>query len=78
MNEINGKSVLMNAALRKDYFGYRATCVVCGYRKKPVGRSAPLELHFCDSACPGYFEEPFPSHLWPEESEADFGYKVPR
>ena len=64
--------------LRKDYFGYRVTCAVCGRTKAPLGRSAPMMLSFCESDCPGYEKDPLPSHLWPNESEADFGFKVPR
>jgi hypothetical protein len=66
------------AELRKDYFGYRVTCVVCSVEKKPWGRSAPLDSYYCDSDCPGYMKEPLPSNLWPNESEADFGFKVVR
>lgn len=44
-------------------------CHVCGRRKKPVGRSAPLEMAngLCDQDCKGYDEEPKPGHLWPGE-----------
>jgi recombinational DNA repair protein (RecF pathway) len=68
----------MEDELRADYFGYRVTCSVCGRTKQPVGRSAPLGLCVCDQTCRGFHLEPLPSHLWPNESEADFGYKVPR
>jgi hypothetical protein len=67
----------MTTHLRPDYFGYRVTCKVCGHTKQPVGRSAPLGL-MCDSDCEGYLDDPLPSHLWPGESKADFGFKVPR
>jgi hypothetical protein len=56
--------------------GIAVTCVVCGDRKKPVGRSAPCEWGGCDDRCPGYRLAPFPGSLWPSESEADFGYPV--
>ena len=68
----------MSQDLRANYFGYRVVCKVCGKTKKPLGRSAPMDLHFCDTDCEGYRMEPQPSHLWYGESEADFGYKVPR
>lgn len=64
--------------LRSDYFGYSVECPVCHRTKKPFGRSAPIGLNMCDYECPGYGREPLPSHLWPNESEADFGYQVPR
>lgn len=73
-------------ALRADCFGYSATCTVCGRGKQPVGRSAPIGMMMCNPhhpiidphGCVGYNQEPLPSHLWPGESEADFGYRVPR
>jgi hypothetical protein len=65
--------------LRTDYVGYRVTCSVCGKTKQPVGRSAPAALCYCHpTECEGFYIEPLPSHLWPNESEADFGYEVPR
>lgn len=47
------------------------TCIVCGLRKKPIGRSAPLEManFLCDHECPGYRQEPHPGYLWPGETE---------
>jgi hypothetical protein len=56
--------------------GIAVTCVVCGLRKKPVGRSAPLEMALCDHECPGYRQEPLAGVLWPGETEQDFGYPV--
>ena len=44
------------------------TCVVCGRRKKPVGRSAPVGSGLCDHDCEGYCQKPFPGTLWPDES----------
>lgn len=40
-------------------------CDVCGLRKKPVGRSAPMEManSLCDDECPGYRRGVLP-HLW--------------
>lgn len=68
----------MSEALRADYYGYTVKCTVCQCIKKPWGRSAPAESYLCDSDCPGYHDEPLPSNLWPNESEADFGYPVTR
>jgi hypothetical protein len=47
-------------------------CAVCGLRKKPIGRSAPLEManSLCDDDCSGYRLEPTPGHLWPGEYRA--------
>lgn len=56
--------------------GVEVRCATCGYMKKPVGRSAPLGLHLCDDHCPGYRQAPRPGSLWPDESEAGFGYPV--
>lgn len=64
--------------LRADYFGYKSVCTVCHRTKQPRGRSAPMEMRLCDYECPGYRREPLPSELWPNESEADFGYGVSR
>jgi hypothetical protein len=49
------------------------SCAVCGMRKKPRGRSAPLEAAngYCDDDCPGYRQEPRPGHLWPGEIDRD-------
>ena len=49
------------------------TCTVCGLRKKPRGRSAPLEMAngLCSSGCPGYDQEPNVGHFWPGESADD-------
>lgn len=45
------------------------TCSVCGLRKKPIGRSAPMEManSLCDDDCDGYRRDPKPPHLWPNE-----------
>lgn len=58
--------------------GHAMTCTVCGLTKKPRGRSAPLEMAYslCDSDCSGYYLEPLPDTLWPNElDEADSGDK---
>lgn len=47
-------------------------CARCGRRKKPMGRSAPLETGgvYCDGFdCDAYWDEPKPGHLWPGERE---------
>ena len=56
--------------------GKAVSCMTCGRRKKPRGRSAPMELarSLCDSECEGYYQEPFPGQLWPGETSEEFGY----
>ena len=56
--------------------GAPVECVICHKRKRPVGRSVPIEMEssLCHYECPGYYEEPKPSDLWPGESRAEFGY----
>jgi hypothetical protein len=56
--------------------GIAVTCTVCGFRKKPRGRSAPLGMAHCADDCPGYEQEPHVGSLWPGETEAEFGYPV--
>jgi len=54
------------------------TCAVCGLRKQPRGRSAPLEManSLCEYDCPGYLAEPLPvPHLWPSEAPDAKGAK---
>lgn len=48
-------------------------CDVCGLRKKPIGRDAPLALanSLCDHECPGYYQDPHPGYLWPGEGSND-------
>lgn len=72
------------AQLSATKIGIAVICAVCGYRKKPIGRSAPVGMVMCEyhfpgdpSNCDGYNERPYAGHLWPGESEADFGYPVP-
>ena len=59
--------------------GAAVTCVACGLRKKPIGRSAPLDManSLCDYECPGYREPPHPGDLWPGETREEFGYPKP-
>jgi hypothetical protein len=56
--------------------GEAVYCLICNLRKKPRGRSAPLEMSnsLCDSDCPGYYEDPKPGDLWPGETREDYGY----
>ena len=63
-------------ALREDVVGVAVRCAVCGQRKAPRGRSAPMAASYCDWECDGYAKEPSVGSLWPGESEADFGYAV--
>ena len=56
--------------------GIAVTCAVCGLRKKPHGRSAPIDSHYCDTNCPGYYDEPEPGCLWPGETQQEFGYPI--
>lgn len=63
--------------LHADKVGIAVTCAVCGHRKAPIGRSAPLGSYLCDShECEGHGQAPFVGDLWPGESEVDFGYAV--
>lgn len=45
------------------------TCTLCRKQKKPLGRSAPLEMaaSLCDDDCSGYRAEPKPDCRWPGE-----------
>ena len=56
--------------------GVAVICTVCNLRKKPVGRSAPLEMcnSLCDWECTGYDEKPHAGHLWPGETQEEYGY----
>jgi hypothetical protein len=56
--------------------GVAVDCKICGLRKKPRGRSAPLEManSLCDHECPGYNQDPEPGWLWPGETREQFGY----
>ena len=62
--------------LSKTKVGARLYCGVCSQSKKPIGRSAPIELIYCDDDCLGYRQHPLPGSLWPGETEFDFGYFV--
>lgn len=70
----------MTESLNPNKVGVSVGCATCGRTKNPAGRSAPMEMasSMCHhSECPGYWQAPEPGHLWPGESEADFGYRVP-
>ena len=62
--------------LRETRVGVVVTCSRCDYMKKPIGRSAPMGMHYCDDECEGYRQPPYPGSLWPDETEAEFGYPV--
>lgn len=64
------------AAPPRQRKGIRVTCVVCGYMKKPIGRSEPLGASYCDDECSGYRQPPYVGSLWPGETTEDFGYPV--
>lgn len=44
-------------------------CTTCRRSKKPFGRDpgAAAANGYCDRECPGYFEDPEPTSLWPGE-----------
>jgi hypothetical protein len=56
--------------------GVVVECTVCGQRKSPRGRSAPLGSYLCDWQCDGYDKDPQVGDLWPRETEEEFGYPV--
>lgn len=66
----------MKRSLDPRKVGIAIDCKICGWRKKPVGRSEPIGVTMCDSDCLGYYEDPRPGSLWPSETEVDFGYFV--
>ena len=54
--------------------GPSVKCTTCDKYKNPVGRSAPMEVvgGYCNSGdCNGYYEDPQPSELWPNERYGD-------
>lgn len=59
---------------KPNVVGEAVTCTVCGSRKQPIGRSAPLDSYLCDSDCPGHRQDPWPGWLWPGETQQEFGY----
>jgi len=59
--------------------GIKVRCATCGKPKAPRGRSVPAATwdEWCNHGyCKGYFAEPLPGDLWPDETEDDFGYPV--
>lgn len=63
-------------ALNPNKYGISVQCKTCHHIKAPVGRSTPLNTYYCDHECAGYYQEPLSGSLWPNESEADFGFYV--
>jgi hypothetical protein len=59
-----------------EQVGKAVDCLTCRRRKKPRGRSAPLEMAngLCDQDCEGYNDDPKPGFLWPGETREEFGY----
>lgn len=49
--------------MSREEVGVAVECTVCGQRKQPRGRSAPLGLRMCDNDCPGYYLDPKPGEL---------------
>lgn len=66
----------MSDMTKHNRVGVSIYCAVCHRRKKPFGRSAPIEMAngLCDSDCSGYEEEPRVGTLWPGETCEDFGF----
>ncbi len=58
-------------------YGRIVECPKCGRNKAPVGRSLPGVCvgSYCTwDSCKFYYDDPKPDHLFPSETEADFGY----
>jgi hypothetical protein len=53
-------------------------CTTCRRRKAPLGRSVPTEAAagYCTWQCDGYYSEPKPGHLWPEERPVSPGHEA--
>ena len=49
--------------------GPLVTCLVCGLRKPPLGRSVAMEAAsgMCGHDCDGYRKDPCPGTMWPGE-----------
>jgi hypothetical protein len=63
--------------------GIEVICTTCGQPKKPLGRSGPLGVPYCEpkyygehDGCDGYWQEPKVGSLWPGETSEEFGYPV--
>lgn len=63
-------------APREVRVGVSVRCATCGDTKRPVGRSMPLGVSYCDDDCPGYHQAPFVGSLFPGETSTEFGYPV--
>lgn len=51
--------------------GISVECTVCGRRKQPTGRSAPMGSVLCHpTECGGYYLDPQVGELWPGETDA--------
>ena len=59
-----------------DRNGYEVQCMQCLKTKAPHGRSLPgvVAPSYCTWECPGYYEDPQPDYLFPEEKLSEFGY----
>ena len=53
--------------------GKTVISVVCGRIKKPIGRDS-MNNGLCDSDCKGYMLDPYQGHLWPGETQEEYGY----
>ncbi len=76
----DASTLLSSGEGERDYErGDSPVCSGCHKRKKPLGRSAPLEMAngLCDHECEGYMLEPKPHDLWPGETREEFGYPGP-
>jgi hypothetical protein len=51
--------------------GNAVYCRLCERMKCPIGRSQPLEMLLCSSDCPGYYQDPQVSDLWPNEIKTE-------
>lgn len=56
--------------------GTDVECLICKKRKAPIGRSISLATagSYCNFECYGYYQEPKADYLFPNESDADFGF----
>ena len=66
----------MNDLSRPNRRGLLVHCVVCGQMKRPIGRSGPLSVSYCNEECSGYRQPPYVGSLWPGETAEEFGYPV--
>ena len=59
-----------------DREGTSPECTTCRRPKAPVGRSMPDGLYgsYCNRDCEGYYNSPYPDHLWPGELQSEYGF----